>query len=47
MNFLSIYLDEGRGGGGGALMHVHVYICIGTHSQPLLQNCLMDVYEAW
>ena len=27
---------------GGTLMHVHV-----THSQPLLQNHLMDVYETW
>ena len=41
MNFLCIYLDEGRG--GGTLLHVLVYI----HSQPLLQNCLMDVYETW
>ena len=38
-------MKEGRGGGGGgALMHVKT-ICIGTHSQPLLQNRLMDVYE--
>ena len=32
-----------RGGGGGALMHVYVYI--GTHNKPFLQNHLMDVYE--
>ena len=29
--------------GEGALMHVYVYI--GTHNQPFLQNYLMDVYE--
>ena len=29
--------------GGGALMHVYVYI--GTHNQPFLQNHFMDVYE--
>ena len=43
MNFLCIYLGEK--GGEGALMHVHV--CMGIHSQPLLQNGLMDVYETW
>ena len=43
MNFLCIYLDEGRG--GGALMHVYVYI--GTHNQPFLQNHFMNVYETW
>ena len=32
-------------GGGGALMHVYVYI--GTHNQPFLQNLLIDVYETW
>ena len=42
MNFLCIYLGEGKG--GGALMHVYVWE---THSQPLLQNCLIDVYETW
>ena len=42
MNFLCINLDEGR---GGALMHVYVYI--GTHNQPFLQNHFMDVYETW
>ena len=41
--FICIYLDEGSGGGGGALMHVYVYI--GTHNQPFLQNHLIDVYE--
>ena len=40
MNFLLIYLDEK---GRGALMHVYVW----EHSQPLLQNRLMDVYETW
>ena len=39
--YFTIYLREK---GGGALMHV---ICMGTHSQPLLQNHLMDVYETW
>ena len=36
MKFLCIYLGEER---GGALIHGN------THSQPLLQNRLMDVYE--
>ena len=42
MNFLCIYLGEERGGG--------VHLCmfrIGTHSQSLLQNRLIDVYEIW
>ena len=39
MNFLCIYLGEKR----GALMHVYVW----EHSQPLLQNRLMGVYETW
>ena len=48
MNFLCIYLDEGKGGGGGyTIVCISAYICIGTHSQPLFQNCLMDVYETW
>ena len=42
MNFLCIYLGE-KGGGGC----INACICMGTHSQPLLQNCLMDVYETW
>ena len=42
MNFLCIYLGEGR---GVALMHVYIYG--NTHSQLLLQNRLMDVYEIW
>ena len=25
----------------------HHGICMGTHSQPLLQNRLMDIYETW
>ena len=45
MNFLCIYLGEGRG--GVALMHVYIYIYIGTHSQPLLQNHWMDFDETW
>ena len=39
MNFLCIYLGEKRGGCTNA------GICMGRHSQPLLQNRLMDVYE--
>ena len=41
MNFLYIYLGEKRGGCTNAC------ICMETHSQPLLQNRLMDVYETW
>ena len=41
MNFLCIYLGEGRGGCTNAC------ICMGTHSQPLLQNRLIDVYKIW
>ena len=41
MNFLCIYLGEKGGGCTNAC------ICMGTHSQPLLQNRLMDVYETW
>ena len=41
MNFLCIYSGE-KGGGC-----TNVCICIGTHSQPLLQNRLIDVYETW
>ena len=40
MNVLCIYLGEER----GALMNV--YVTMGTHSQPFLQNCLMDVHES-
>ena len=40
MNFLCDYLDEERGS-------TNACICMGTHSQPLLQNRLMDVYETW
>ena len=43
MNFLCIYLGEGR---GGALIS-HACICMGTHSQPFLQNRLMDIDETW
>ena len=42
MNFLCIYLGEKRGGCTN-----NACICMGTHSQPLLQNRLMDVYETW
>ena len=41
MNFLCIYLGEKGGGCNNACL------CMGTHSQPLLQNRLMDVYETW
>ena len=41
MNFLCIYLGEKGGGCTNAC------ICMGTHSQHLLQNRLMDVYETW
>ena len=42
MNFLFIYLSE-KGGGDCA----YACICMGTLSQPLLQNRLIDVYETW
>ena len=42
MNFLCIYSGE-KGGGGST----NACICTGTHSKPLLQNSLMDVYETW
>ena len=41
MNFLCIYLGEKGEGCTNAC------ICIGTHSQPLLQNRWMDVYKTW
>ena len=41
MNFLCIYLGEKGGGCTNAC------ICMGTHSQPLPQNRLMDVHETW
>ena len=41
---LCIHLGEGR---GGALMHVYACIYMGTHSQPFLQNRLMDINETW
>ena len=41
MNFLCLYLGE-KGGGGYTNM-TNACICMGTHSQPLLQNRLMDV----
>ena len=42
MNFLCLYLGDERGR-GVALMHVYVW----NHSQPLLQNRLMDINETW
>ena len=39
MNFLCIYLGEGKGGGGCT----NACICMGTHSQPFLQNHSMDI----
>ena len=42
MNFFIIYLGEGMGGGC-----TNACLCVGTHSQPLLQNCLMDFDETW
>ena len=48
MNFLCIYLGDESVcvcvGGGGC---TNACICMGTHSQPLLQNRLMDVHETW
>ena len=44
MILLRIYIGEGKGGGGGC---TNACICMGTHSQPLLPNRLMDVYETW
>ena len=38
-----MYLFRWKKGGGGVLMHVFVW----EHSQPLLQNRLMDVYKIW
>ena len=38
MNF-SMYLGQERGGCSNAC------VCMGTHSQPLLQNHLIDVYK--
>ena len=42
MNFFCIYYGEGSGGGC-----TNACICMGTHSQPLLQNTLMDIYKTW
>ena len=46
MNFneFSMYLFRRKRGGGGC---TDACICMGTHSQPLLQYRLMDVYETW
>ena len=41
--FLCIYLGEGMGWG----CCTNACICIGTHSQSLLQNRLMDFDETW
>ena len=43
MNILCIYLGEERGG----WVYTNACICMGTHSQPLLQNPLMDAYATW
>ena len=43
MNFLCIYLGEGKGGG----VYINACLYMGTHSQPFLQNRLMDIYETW
>ena len=40
--FLCIYLGEGGGGGVTSAC-----ICMGTQSQPLVQNHLMDIYQTW
>ena len=45
MNFLCIYLGVKHVKRGGGC--TNACICIGTHSQPLLQYCLMYVYETW
>ena len=37
MNLLCIHLGEGK----GVVALMHTFVCIGTHSQPLLQNHLM------
>ena len=42
MNFLCIYLGEERGE-----VCTNACICMGTHSQPLLQSPLIDVYKTW
>ena len=47
MNFLCIYLGEERRGGGGVGGCTNACICMGTHSQLLIQNPLIDVYETW
>ena len=40
MNFLCIYLGEGRG-------CTNACIYMGTHNQPFAQNRFMDIYETW
>ena len=42
-NFNEYFMYLGEGRVGGAVVH----ICIGTHSQPFLQNRSMDIYENW
>ena len=44
MNFLYIHLGEKEGGG---CTNACTCICMEIHSQHLLQNGLMDVYETW
>ena len=41
MNSLCIYSGEGKGGA------LNACICMGTHSQPLLQNRLIDFDKTW
>ena len=50
MNFIEFsmyYMYLGEKGGGGVGGCTNACICMGTHSQPLLQNRLMDVYDTW
>ena len=48
MNFLCIYLGEGKKGEGGGGC-ANACICMGTHGKHLLQNRLLvtDVYKTW
>ena len=46
IDWFSMNLFRWKGGGGGALK-INAFICMGTHSQSLLQKRLMDVYETW
>ena len=46
MNFY-IFIKVKNGGGGGGGGCTSACICMGTHSQPLLQNRWMDIYQTW